>query len=153
MLIMLLMFELFREAGLRLPSVLGGSISVVGGLIIGDAAIRAGVTSSAMIVVIAISTIATFTLVNQSLVTSIGLMRLSLILITSLLGLFGFFLSIYLVLIYLSNIRVYGVPYLNIGADLSWSNISKTIFRIPSDYNKERPAMLNPQDKTKEGNE
>ncbi|ATP41600.1 spore germination protein [Solibacillus sp. R5-41] len=151
MLIMLLMFELFREAGLRLPSILGGSISVVGGLIIGDAAIRAGVTSPAMIVVIAISTIATFTLVNQSLVTSIGLMRVTLILITALLGLFGFFLSIYIVLIYLSNIRVYGVPYLNVGADLSWKNISKSLFRLPPDAIKERPAMLKPQDKTKEG--
>lgn len=153
MLIMIVMFELFREASLRLPSVLGGSISVVGGLIIGDAAIRAGVTSPAMIVVIAASTIATYTLVNQSLVTSVSILRIVLILTTSFLGLYGFFLSIYLVLIYLSNIRVYGVPYLNITADLSWKNISKSLFRLPPSSYKERPSMLNPQDKTKEGNE
>lgn len=153
MLIMVIMFELFREAGLRLPSVLGGSISVVGGLIIGDAAIRAGVTSPAMIVVIAASTIATFTLVNQSLVTTISLMRILLILITSLLGLFGFFISIYLVLIYLSNIRIYGVPYIDITANLSWKNISKSLFRPPPKSYKERPDMLKPQDKTKEGKE
>ena len=79
MLLMLLMFELFREAGLRLPSVIGGTISVVGGLIIGDAAIRAGVTSPEMIVVIAISTIASFTLVNQSLVTSVSILRVAFI--------------------------------------------------------------------------
>ena len=73
------MFELFREAGLRLPSVIGGTISVVGGLIIGDATIRAGVTSPEMIVVIAISTIASFTLVNQSLVTSVSILRVAFI--------------------------------------------------------------------------
>ena len=54
MLLMVFMFDLFREAGLRLPSAVGGTISVVGGLIIGDAAIRAGITSPAMIVIIAV---------------------------------------------------------------------------------------------------
>ncbi|MCG7337018.1 spore germination protein [Sporosarcina sp. ACRSM] len=149
MLLMLLMFELFREAGLRLPSAIGGTISVVGGLIIGDAAIRAGVTSPAMIVIIAISTIASFTLVNQSLVTAIGLLRVIFILVTSFLGLFGFFMCIYFTLLYLANIRTFGVPYLNIATDLNWSAIKATLFRLPSNDYKERPGMLNPKDKTR----
>lgn len=150
MLGMLFMFELFREAGLRLPSVLGGTISVVGGLIIGDAAIRAGITSPAMIVVIAISTIATFTLVNQSFVTTISMMRIVFIIITSILGLFGFFLSIYICLVYIANIRVFGVPYLNIAVNLSWDNIKMTLFRPPAKLNTKRPEVLNVKDKTKE---
>ena len=81
------MFELFREAGLRLPSALGGTIGVVGGLIIGDAAIRAGITSPAMIVIIAISTIATFTLVNQSLVTAVSILRICFIIANLIIGL------------------------------------------------------------------
>ncbi|MER2039293.1 MAG: spore germination protein [Solibacillus sp.] len=152
MLGMLFMFELFREAGLRLPSILGGTISVVGGLIIGDAAIRAGITSPAMIVIIAISTIATFTLVNQSFVTSVSIMRIGFIFITAALGLFGFFLSLYIVLIFLGNIRIFSYPYLGIAADLSWDNIKKTIFRPPSKEYKKRPSILDPKDKTKEGN-
>lgn len=150
MLGMLFMFELFREAGLRLPSILGGTISVVGGLIIGDAAIRAGITSPAMIVVIAISTIATFTLVNQSFVTTISMLRIVFIIITSILGLFGFFLSIYICLVYIANIRVFGVPYLNIAVNLSWDNIKMTLFRPPPTSNTKRPEVLNVKDKTKE---
>lgn len=152
MLGMLFMFELFREAGLRLPSILGGTISVVGGIIIGDAAIRAGITSPAMIVVIAISTIATFTLVNQSFVTSISILRIMFIIITSGFGLFGFFLSFFILLTYLANIRVFGVPYFGVVADLSWNNVKKTIFRPPATADKTRPSLLNVQDKTKEGN-
>ena len=153
MLGMLFMFELFREAGLRLPSILGGTISVVGGLIIGDAAIRAGITSPAMIVIIAISTIATFTLVNQSFVTTVSIMRIVFILITSFFGLFGFFLTIFVILTFLSNIRIFGSPYLNIEADLSWENIKKNFFRPAPQSNQIRPPLLKVQDKTKEGNQ
>lgn len=147
--LMVLMFELFREAGLRLPSAVGGTISVVGGLIIGDAAIRAGITSAAMVVVIATSTIASFTLVNQSLVNSVSIMRLFFIVLSAFLGLFGFFMAVYFTVIYLANIRIFGVPYLNITADLSWSNLTKSIIRLsPKGYEK-RPEMLDPVDQTR----
>jgi spore germination protein KA len=151
MLGMLFMFELFREAGLRLPTILGGTISVVGGIIIGDAAIRAGLTSPIMIVIIATSTIATFTLVNQSFVSTIGLMRVSFIIITSIFGLFGFFISIFIILIFLSNVRVYGLPYLSFAADLNWGHLKKTLFRPPVSSYKKRPVLLKPQDDTKDG--
>ncbi|MGG0670439.1 spore germination protein [Sporosarcina koreensis] len=149
MLLMLLMFELFREAGLRLPTALGGTIGVVGGLIIGDAAIRAGITSPAMIVVIAISTIATFTLVNQSLVNAVSVLRIAFIFLTALLGLFGLLMSVFVTLVYLSNIRTFGVPYMNISTDLSFKTIMESIFRLPQDFYKTRPNMLNPSDQTR----
>jgi len=149
MLLMLLMFELFREAGLRLPSVIGGTISVVGGLIIGDAAIRAGVTSPEMIVIIAISTIASFTLVNQSLVTTISLLRIVFILASGFLGLFGFFVSLYVTLLYLCNIRIYGYSYMNLATDLNWSTIKKSIFRLSPKGYTERNKALAPQDYTR----
>ncbi|QTD40480.1 spore germination protein [Sporosarcina sp. Te-1] len=149
MLLMLFMFELFREAGLRLPAVIGGTISVVGGLIIGESAINAGITSPAMIVVIASSTIATYTLVNQSLVTAVSVIRLFFILLTAFFGLFGFFISLYFTIVYLAKIKVFGVPYLNFTSDLSLSSLSKTFLRLsPKQYNK-RPKMLNPRDKTR----
>lgn len=149
MLIMVLMFELFREAGLRLPTVLGGTIGVVGGLIIGDAAIRAGITSPAMVVIIATSTIATFTLVNQSLVTSISIVRLFFIFFAGFFGLFGFFIALFFTLVYLSNIRVFGVPYMNIVTNINWKTIGKSIFRLPAKKYTKRPEMLNPQDATR----
>ena len=149
MLLMLFLFELLREAGLRLPSIVGNTIGIVGGLIIGDAATRAGITSPAMIVIIATSTIATYTLVNQSLVTSVNMVRLYTIICSAFFGLFGFFISLFLLLIYLSNMRTLGVPYLNIGADLSLRNISDTILRRHSKGYTKRPKVLNPKDDTR----
>ena len=149
MLIMLIMFELFREAGLRLPTALGGTIGVVGGLIIGDAAIRAGITSPAMIVIIAASTIAAFTLVNQSLAMAVSVLRIVFILLTSFLGLFGFFMCIYFTILYLSNIRIFGVPYISITTNPSWSTIKKALFRLSPSQDSERPEQLKTKDNTR----
>ncbi len=148
-LIMLFMFELFREANIHLPNVISGSMSVVGGLIIGDAAVKAGVTSPSMIVVIAISSIAAFTLVNQSFVTAVSIMRVIIILASAFFGLFGFFTSMFFILLYTANLRVLGVPYLNMGADLNWQDIKNSLIRLPPSGYKKRPEFLNVQDKTK----
>lgn len=148
-LMMLFMFELFREANIHLPNVISGSISVVGGLIIGDAAIKSGVTSPSMIVVIATSSIAAFTLVNQSFVTTMSILRLIIILASAFLGLFGFFISVFFIILYTANLRVLGVPYLNMGADLDWQDIKKSLVRLtPFGYRK-RPEFLKTQDDTK----
>lgn len=147
MILMLLFFELFREAGLRMPTVIGGTISVVGGLIIGDAAIRAGITSPAMVVVIALSTIATFTLVNQSVVGLVSLLRIIYIAITAICGLFGFFASLFMSILFLANIKVFGVPYLNVAADLNVKTFLKTFFRMNHDEYAKRPEALKTKDK------
>ena len=121
----------------------------VGGLIIGDAAIRAGITSPAMVVIIATSTIATYTLVNQSLVTAVSIVRLFTIVFASLFGLFGFIIALFLILLYLCNMRTFGVSYMNIGQELNWGNISKTLLRRHSESYSKRPNMLNPKDATR----
>src|SRR5690606_35739292 len=126
----------------------GGTIGVVGGLIIGDAAIRAGITSPAMIVVIAISTISTFTLVNQSLVNAVSILRIGFILLTAILGLFGLLMSVFLTIVFLSNIRTFGVPYMNISTDLSFKTIMESFFRLPQNFYTTRPKMMKPTDPT-----
>ncbi|MGE7113428.1 spore germination protein [Lysinibacillus sp. NPDC047702] len=148
-LLMVFMFEMFREANIRLPSIISGSMSVVGGLIIGDAAIKAGITSPSMIVVIAISSIAAYTLVNQSFVTAMSIFRVIIILAAAFFGLYGFFIAIFFILLYTANLRVLGIPYLNLGADLDWQDMKKSLVRLsPKGYGK-RPAFLNLQDKTR----
>ncbi|MET3688082.1 hypothetical protein ABIC37_003618 [Priestia megaterium] len=151
--LMLLLFELFREAGFRLPTSVGQTLSVIGGLIIGDAAIRAGLTSPAMLVVIAGSTIATFTLANQSLIGTISLIRFFCIICVSILGFFGFFISIFLVMIYITNIRTFGVPYFELATRLDAKNILKSLFRLPESKKATRASMLNPSDSTREKGE
>ena len=149
MLLMLIFFELFREAGLRLPTIMGNTIGVVGGLIIGDAAIRSGITSPATVVVIALSTIATFTLINQSLVSTVSILRIGFIIASGFLGLFGFFISLYFLLAFVANIKIFGVPYINITADLNLKNIGKTVFRLNERDYKKRPKILKTQDETR----
>lgn len=153
MLLMLIMFELFREAGLRLPEVIGGTLSVVGGLIIGDAAIRAGITSPAMLVVIAVSIIATFTVFNQSIASAISLIRISSIIFTALFGLFGFFMSLYFTIMLLANIRIFGIPYLSVAEDLNWNTIKRTFGRLPAQEYIKRPSTLQTTDTTRQKNE
>lgn len=111
-LVMQLLFELFREAGVRLPSAVGQTVAVVGGLFVGDAAIRAGLTSPSMLVVTATSAVATFTLINQSLSGTVILLRFVSLFLSSFLGLYGFFLSVFGILLYLSSLESYGLPFL-----------------------------------------
>ncbi|WP_340085065.1 spore germination protein [Siminovitchia sp. FSL H7-0308] len=148
-LIMLLLFELFREAGLRLPVQVGQTLSVVGGLIIGDAAIRAGLTSPSMLVVIAASSVAIFTLINQSLVGIVGLIRFFVLIISSFFGFFGFFLSVFSVTLYLANIRVFGVPYLQLATRISLANTIKSFFQLPPTLERKRPNMFHSRDTTR----
>jgi spore germination protein KA len=148
-LLMLLLFELFKEAGLRLPMAVGQTLSVIGGLIIGDAAIRAGLTSPATLVVIAGSSVATFTLINQSLVGTVSLVRFFVIIFVSLFGFLGLFISLFFILVYLAKIRTFGVPYLEMATRINFMNILRTIIRIPEQKNFKRPSMLNPKDPTR----
>lgn len=80
-----------------------------------------------MVVVIAISSIAAFTLVNQSFVTAMSIFRLIIVIASAFLGLFGFFMSLFFIILYAANIRVLGVPYLNIAAEFNWQDIKKNL--------------------------
>lgn len=131
MFLMLGMFELFREAGVRLPRPVGQTVSVVGGLIIGDAAIRAGMTSPTMLVVAAVSAVSTFTLVNQSLAGSVSIVRFFVLIASSLFGMFGFFVSMFVVLLYLCSLESFGQPYMQPLAPLRFKEVAVAILSKP----------------------
>lgn len=111
-LLLMFQFELLREAGVRLPKAVGQTIGIVGGLIIGDSLIRAGLASPTLLVVIALSTVAAFSLVNQSLAGTVSVVRVFIFLISSYLGIYGFILSMFLLLIYLCRLESFGLSYL-----------------------------------------
>ncbi|MGN7165521.1 spore germination protein [Paenibacillus cellulositrophicus] len=127
----LLLFEIFREAGMRLPSSFGQTLSVVGGLIIGQAAISAGIAAPGTIVVTAISVVSTFTLVNQSLVTVVSLLRLVILLISGFLGLFGTLTSLLALVLFLVNLRSFGTPFLAPLSPPQFKEWFKVLFRMP----------------------
>jgi hypothetical protein len=130
------LFELLREAGVRMPTVVGQTVSIVGGIIIGDAAIRAGLASPTMIVVIALTAVASYTLVNQSLVGTVSILRLYTLLLSIFLGVYGLFVCFISILIYLSNLQSFKVAYLEPIASLSLKEYLAALFVDPFDRKK-----------------
>ncbi|TVY10144.1 spore germination protein [Paenibacillus cremeus] len=149
--LILALFEMFREAGLRLPKPVGQTVAVVGGLIIGDAAIRAGITGPITLVTTAISTISMFTLVNQSLAGTITLFRLLILIASSMFGMFGFMLAVVSLVLYLSTLESFGVSYLAPLSPPKFRNIAAAVLALPWKKLKRRPAFLHPTDPTRQG--
>ncbi len=149
--IMLFLFELFREAGMRLPLRYGQTFSVVGGLIIGDAAIRFGLTSAGTVVVMAAAIVANSMLVNQSLVGTTAALRVYIMLCSSFLGMLGFLTSYFTVVLYLAHYRPLGVPYLAPVSPFIWKDFFRGILRPPTEAMNERPKWLKVRDHDRQG--
>lgn len=148
--LMLLMFELFREAGNRLPGKLGQTLAVVGGLVIGESAIDAGLTSSTLLVVTATTAVASFTISNQSLAGVMIIFRFLIILISSILGEFGFLIASFAVLVYLSTVRSFGIPYLAPFSPFHARDLSYTFNSGTAYHERKRPTILRTKDQTRE---
>lgn len=149
--VMQIFFEMFREAGIRLPKGVGQTVTVVGGLFIGQAAIDAGLTSPAMLVVTALSTVSTYTLVNQSLSGLVMLLRMFVLACASFLGMYGFFLGVFGILLYLARLESFGVPYL---APLSPPVLKDMIMAVltkPRTSVRERPLIYAAKDRKRKG--
>jgi hypothetical protein len=140
--LMQLMFELFREAGIRLPKAVGQTVAVVGGLMVGDAAIRAGLTSPSMLVVTAVSAVASFTLINPSLTNAVTILKFVVMIFSSIFGLFGFFLSAFGLLVYLTSLESFGIPYLVPLAPLHARELLSAMFSKPSVYDDDKPSLI-----------
>lgn len=111
--LMLVLFELFKEAGVRLPKAVGQTVAVLGGLFIGDAAIRAGLTSPSCLVIIAITVISGYTLINQNISGNIVILRYFVLLISSIFGIYGFFISMFLIATSVVSLESFGQPYIS----------------------------------------
>lgn len=147
---MLLLFELFREAGARLPKVVGQTVTVVGGLIVGDAAIRSGITSPTTLVITSISTIAMYTLVNQTLAGIVTILRVIILLESTIFGIYGFMVSLIGLVLYMSTLESFGVPYLSPLSPPRFQEMISAIFAKPFGSRNSRPKMLSPKDDTRQ---
>ncbi|MGG0719041.1 spore germination protein [Robertmurraya massiliosenegalensis] len=146
--LMLALFELFKEAGLRLPKPVGQTVAVLGGLFIGDAAIRAGLTSPSCLVVISITVISGYILINQTISNNIVILRLFVLFISSLLGLYGFFLGFFIIITSLVSLQSFGFPYLANLSRPNSGNIIKSFIRVPLQFMKKRNQAYQPVDDT-----
>ncbi|MFE1627809.1 spore germination protein [Brevibacillus reuszeri] len=122
----LFIFEFLREAGARLPKTVGQTLALVGALIIGDASIRAGLTSPSMLFIGSLTVVASFTLINQSLSGAVTVARFAVFLLSSILGIYGFVLSLLIIAYYLSTLTSFGRPYILNHS----SNFLNTLIRV-----------------------
>ncbi len=111
-LFMELAFELLREAGIRLPGPMGGTLGIVGGLIIGQAAVEANIVSAIVVIVVALTALAAFTVPNESFASAFRLLKFYLIVLGAFLGTFGFVLGVLSILIHLASLTSFGIPYM-----------------------------------------
>jgi len=126
-----LTFEMLREAGLRLPRAVGPAVSIVGALIIGDAAVRAGLVSTPMVVIVAFTGIASFVSPSYNAGIIVRISRFAFLFAAALLGFLGIMVLFILLLIRMVSLSSFGVPYLSPIAPLNTQEISDILVRRP----------------------
>ncbi|MDJ0304804.1 MULTISPECIES: spore germination protein [Dehalobacter] len=122
-------FEILREAGVRLPRPIGQAVSIVGALVIGEAAVGAGIIGEPMVIVIALTAICSFVVPSQT--DSGSILRLILVLLAGAMGGFGIAVGLMGTFIHLASLRSFGTPYLSPFAPLSTQDLKDTFIRAP----------------------
>lgn len=147
-----LIFELFREAGIRAPGAIGHVIALVGGLVIGQAAVDANIISPMIIIIIACTAICTFAIPDYSLASAFRLVRYLFIALSAIFGLYGFLISMLLVLAHLSSLESFNIPYLapyNISDQNGARDLKDTILRFPTFMQTTRPIFARQLQRTR----
>lgn len=138
--------ELLREAGIRLPGPLGQTIGIVGGVVLGQAAVSAGIASQVMVIVVALTAISSFALPSFDVAISLRLLRFPIMLMAAALGMFGVLLAALAILIHLATLKSFGVWYLAPYAGYRLADFQDTVIRMPLLSTHRRPSFLNPVD-------
>jgi len=141
-LMMEVVFEILREAGIRMPRVIGPAISIVGALVLGQAAVEAGLISAVIVIVVSITAISSFAIPNYSMANAARIIRFILILIVSIFGLSGIFLATIALLLELCRLKSIGVPYMSPFAPKAKNALKDTILRFPLWKNMSRPEGI-----------
>ncbi len=135
-----LVYEILREAGVRLPKPAGQAISIVGAIVMGDAAVSAGLISAPVLIVLAITVIASF--VTVAFVDAATLLRLIFLFLGWFCGFFGILAGALFLLVYLCSLESFGAPYFSPFAPLSFSGLKDSLLRLPLWKLRFRPAVL-----------
>lgn len=143
-LLMEISFELLREAGIRLPGPMGNTIGIVGGLIIGQSAVEANLVSPIVVIVVAFTALCSFAIPNEEFASAFRLLKYGCIFMGAWLGLYGVLLSYLWVLIHLSHLNSFGIPYLMpyVAADIGdYEDKKDSLVRFPFRMLKRRPVF------------
>lgn len=145
-LLMVITMELLQEAGARLPQTIGQTIGIVGGLVIGEAAVQAGIVSPIMVIVIALTAIANFAVPTFSFAISFRIIRFGFMFAAAAFGLFGIVLVYIMVNIHLVNLKSFGMPYTTPFAPFFSSDWNDIFIRAPLPTIAKRPVHLLTED-------
>ena len=148
-LIMEAMFELIREAGIRLPRVIGPAISIVGVLVLGDAAIRAGLVSPIMVIVVAATGIASLATPAFSFAIGMRVLRFVFLGLSAFMGFFGLATGMFALFGHLAALESFGLPYMAPIAPVVDASLKDAIVRAPWWTMKERPSLLTWHDRVR----
>lgn len=145
--IMEFMFEGLREAGLRLPKPIGPAVSIVGALVIGQAAVQAGIVSTPMVIVVATTGIASFAIPRYNLGTAFRMIRFVFLLLAGIFGVYGVVIGFIALTIHLVNLRSFGVPFFSPVAPQIPKYLKDVLIRAPRWKMNLRPALISGKDK------
>ena len=151
-LLMELSFELLREAGVRLPGAMGNTIGIVGGLIIGQAAVDANIVSPMVVIIVALTALCSFAIPNEEFAFSFRILKFLLLGLSAWLGFFGFLLGLFVILIHLADLKSFEIPYLTpfVGAELNeYEDEKDSIVRFPLKKLWKRPIYANRHERTR----
>ena len=149
--VLLLAFEILQEAGLRLPQSIGQTVSIIGGLVVGSAAVEAKIVSPAVLIVVAIAGIAGYTMPSQELGGALRIWRFVLVLLSNVAGLFGTVIGAAVLVVHLAGLESFGVPYLTPFAVGTGIHAREHVFlRRPMPQIKNRPSALKPRNRRKQ---
>ena len=142
-LLMELAFETIREAGVRMPGPLGGTIGIVGGLIIGQAAVTANLVSPIVVVVVAVTALSSLAIPTDEFSAPFRLLKFGFVILGGTMGVFGMLLGLYLVLRHLAGLKSFGIPYLSPFAAQNkegYSGERDSFIRFPLPFLTRRPV-------------
>lgn len=152
-LILLTAFEILRECDLRMPKQMGASVSIVGALILGDAAVAAGIVSPIAVIIVALTSIGGLLFSDIDVINSIRLWRIIFIIAATTLGLIGVVSAGIILITRLASIDVLGISYLAPFSPLNKEGLRYGIIKFPSSLLKKRPLYLEPKDKVRLGDD
>ncbi|MBO8155054.1 MAG: spore germination protein [Bacillaceae bacterium] len=142
LLIMEVTIEIFREAGIRLPKPLGQTVGIVGGIVIGESAVQANLVSPITLIVVAITTMASFSSPQYSMAYSFRLLRFLLIGAAGMMGLYGFILGSLVLTVHLASQKSFGIPYLSPFAPAQYRNWIDQFIILPLRWRNVKPSYL-----------
>ena len=145
---LLIAFEILQEAGLRLPNTIGQTVSIIGGLVVGQAAVDAKIVSPVVVIIVAVSGIAGFTMPNQDFSNALRLWRFFLTVLAALMGIFGLTIGVAALVCHLAGLEEYGLPYLvSFTGPNGYQKENHPIYRKPVPEVKYRVAYLRPKNR------